>query len=55
MIEQIKKNAPKGATHWVMWTSKVRYINMATKQVYLDTDNSWHTANIMVLQICKPL
>ncbi|WP_227061901.1 hypothetical protein [Acinetobacter pittii] len=52
---QVVEGAPEGATHFVLWTGKVRYINLSKKEVYLDSSNEWLPANIMVLNIVNPL
>ncbi|MGE9796830.1 hypothetical protein [Acinetobacter baumannii] len=49
------EGAPEGATHFVLWTGKVRYINLKKKEAYLDSTNEWLPANIMVLNIVNPL
>lgn len=48
---EIVAGAPELSTDYVFWTSKTRYINRLTKEVYLDSTHEWFSANIMVLNL----
>lgn len=48
---EIVEGAPELSTDYVFWTSKTRYINRLTKEVYLDSTHEWFSANIMVLNL----
>ena len=47
--------APEGATGFVLWTGKIRYLNGETNEVYSVSSKEWNPANIMVLNLMIPL
>ena len=53
--KQIVDGAPEGATGFVLWTGKIRYLNGETNEVYSVSSKEWNPANIMVLNLMIPL
>lgn len=51
----IVDGAPEGATSFVLWTGKIRYLNGEANEIYLVSSKEWHPANIMVLNLMIPL
>ena len=53
--KQIVDGAPTGATDFVLWTGKIRYLNSEINEIYSESSREWFSANIMVLSLMTRL
>ena len=53
--KQILGGAPTGATDFVLWTGKIRYLNSEINEIYSESSREWFSANIMVLSLMTRL
>lgn len=51
----IVEGAPTGATDFVLWTGKIRYLNSEINEIYSESSREWFSANIMVLSLMTRL
>ena len=51
----IVDGAPTGATDFVLWTGKIRYLNSEINEIYSESSREWFSANIMVLSLMTRL